>query len=583
LAVLSACMAAALSLLLVAAACAAPEADPAPLPKQPPLLMRPILPADRSSPRRLLVDQLHGAVAAGSYDAAARINAVLGQEAYVRARRVLDAWETLRGPATGLIPKSPVAHMRYWNSEDVGADLFPYLLYAAHELDAGGVQPWLDTMAAERRICGRLPCQIALPSGIRIERRLEADIFGAVEYSKDGLLAVAERLGRGPWLDRMIEDIDAVLEAAPVETPRGRLASDGTEVNGELLIVLSRLWLATRDEKYIAAAERIADAYLFDVMPKNHGLPARLWHFPTMRPASAEFRLRDHGSELVPGLGELYLVEKLSGRAAAQRYREPIRHFLDAVLRLPRTSDGMFHDSYDAASRNPIDADVADTWGYVLTGYHAFDLAEGTDVYGAEIERIMRAAATRRSFEWEWRYMDGYADTLESMLYMLPFRPIAECMRWVDDEIEVLFGKQHDDGFVERWYLDGNFIRTAMLYAHYKSLGVRAVPWNEDVAVGASMNPQTRELFVHVQAGRPWSGRIVLDVPRHARTWNLPKEYPRLNGLPQWFVVETERSYLVTDAATGTSVTRSAKELEAGLDVSLPAPAAVRLRIQPQG
>jgi len=534
-----------------------------------PFAILPILPADRTTPRRDLVEDLHRSLAKGDFQTAARLNGELGQEANLRARRVLDAWKTLRDPTTGLIPKSRVSHMQFWNPEDVAADCFPYLLYAAAELDAENLSLWLDTMASERRICGPLPCVIRLDSGKPSVRNQERTLFGAVEYSKDGLLALAERLGRGPWFDRMVEDIDAVLEAAPIQTARGRLVSEGTEVNGELLLVLTRLWHATSDEKYLAMAERIADSYLFDVMPKNHGLPAKLWSFATMTPETPEFRLRDHGSEVVPGLGELYLAEKTAGRPAAARYREPIRRFLDDVLALPRTDDGMFFDSYNAATREPMDDDTADTWGYVLTGYHAFDVAEGTQVYTAEIERIMRAAASRRSFKWESNYMDGYADTLESMLYLLPFHPIPEGARWVDDEIEVMFGKQHDDGFVEGWYLDGNFVRTAMLYAHYKAAGVRMVPWSRDVRVGAALDPASGKLFVHASASAPWKGRLVFDNPRHAATWRIPAEYPRLNGLPEWFVAEDAKSYAVLDVTSGKTTPRKGADLVAGIETEL--------------
>jgi len=550
-----------------------PAAEPAKKPAtaklERPAHILPILPARRTSPRRAMVDELHRGLSAGDYEKAARLNGELGQEALVRARRVLDAWKTLRDPATGFIPKSRAPQMQFWNPEDVGADCFPFLLYAAAELDSANLQLWLDTMAAERRVCGALPCAVRLPSGKMAHRNEERRLFGAVEYSKDGLLAVSERLGRGPWFDRMVEDMDAVIEAAPIETARGRLVSEGTEVNGELLIVLSRLWQATRNEKYIAMAERIADSYLFDVMPKNHGLPAKLWSFATMSARTPEFRLRDHGSEVVPGLAELYLVEKLAGRPAAARYREPVRRFLDDVLALPRTSDGMFFDSYDASTREPMDGDVADTWGYLLTGYFAFDLAEGTHAYSEQIERIMRAASTRHSFHWEGNYMDGYADTLESMLYMLPFHPLPESARWVDDEIEVMFGKQHDDGFVEGWYLDGNFVRTTMLYAHYKSAGLRAVPWSKDIRVGAVRDRDSGKVHVHVSATAPWKGRIVFDVPRHAGTWGFPVEYPRLNGLPEWFVVESAKNYVVLDVDSGKTTLRTGKELAAGVEMEV--------------
>jgi len=565
------------------------------LPPALPLYQEPIAPADRITARRIVVATLHDALARGDYEQAATLNATLSQEAFQRAYRTLKAWETARDPNTGLIPHAVSPFYNEWDSEDVAADLFPHLLIASIYLDPGNRALWEQTLDSEREICGRpslknghsdgiLSCRIELGSGAVVEEDLDTRIFGTSEYVKDGLLAVAERFGPGPWFDRMSEGVDAILDAASVETQAGPIPSNGTEANGELLQVLSRLYWATGDERYLQMAERIAEAYLFQVFPTNRGLPADYWDFYAQRPLyederfrpAAEsgvqaqpFRLVDHGGEIIPGLAELYFVERMENRPQADLYQEPLQQFLDRVLVTGRTDDGLWYNSVDVGTLEPFDDNLADTWGYVLNGYQTFDLAEGTDRYAAEIERAMRAAATKHSINWEGNFQDGYADAIESMLYLLPWFDIPECHYWVDDEIEVLFLKQRPDGFVEGWYLDGNFVRTALMYAQYKTQGLYLEPWQENVRVGAAFDRDEDMLHVYLAAQEDWQGVLRFDTPRHRTIWNLPLEYPRLNGAPEWYVVEPENMYLVTNLDTGETYSYSGWELEEGLPVTL--------------
>jgi len=529
----------------------------------------PNLPPDRISARRFVVADLHKALACGDFEQAAQLNSILAQEAFQRVYRALGAWETMRDPETGLVPKSTHPRLAYWDPKDVAADLFPFLLLTSQYLDQDSKDLWLEVLASERKICGPMPCSIELYSGQVINEDRQGVIFGASEYAKDGLLAVTERLGRGPWFERMEEVMNALIDAAYVQTEAGKICDRGTEVNGEMLQVLSRLYWATGNDKYLEMAKRIAEAYLFDVFPKNRYLPATYWDFDAGQPQSKHFRLRDHGSEIIPGLAELYLLEKLHGRPQVQRYREPLKRFLDAVRALPRSEDGLWYNAVNAKTGETLDNGLIDTWGYILLGYQTFDMAEGSDIYVSEIERVMRAAASRRSFPWEGDSLDGYADAVESMLYLLPWHNIPECQRWVDDEIEVMLDKQSDSGFIEQWYLDGNYIRTALLYALYKTQGITLTPWQEHVRLGAVHDSNTGELYVHLSTDADWEGSLQFDLPRHRTIWNLPFEYPRLNETPEWFVAEPENAYTVINLDTGEEFTYSGQQMAEGLAVTL--------------
>jgi hypothetical protein len=463
--------------------------------------------------------------------------------------------------------------------------LFAHLVIASHYLDPANKALWDQTRVTERETCGAMPCSIKLNSGIVIEQDVDTMIQGASEYSRDGLLSIVERFGSGPWFDRMIEVADASLDAAHVQTRAGLIPSNGTEVNGAQLQLLSRLYWATGDQRYLQMAERIAEAYLLEVLPNNQGLPTDYWDFGAghplpedtrFRPAAESipgvypFRLVDHGSEIIPGLAELYFLERMLNRPQADQYRQPLQQFLDTILVTGRTDEGLWYRSVDVATLEPFNDQPNDTWGYNLAGLQTFDLAEGTDRYASEIERMMRTVATKHSIDWEWGpQQDGYADTIESMLYLLPWFDVPEARYWVDDEIEVMFLKQRSDGFVEGWFLDGNFVRTALLYAQYKSQGLSVDPWSEGVRVGAAFDRESDTLYVYLAAQEGWEGKLRFDTPRHRDIWHLPIEYPRVNGSPEWYVVEPDNLYLVNNLDTAEVSSYSGQELAEGLPINL--------------
>ena len=529
-----------------------------------------LLPPDRLSARHHIVVALYQALERNDFQQTAFLNSILAQEAFQRAYRTLKAWENLRDPETGLVPVGANSKKAFWSPKDAAADLFPFLLLASQYVESHNERLWVNMLAKEREICGPMPCKIFFQPTRLIKEELSDVIFGAAEYAKDGLLPLVERSGRGPWFARLEEIAQTLIRAAPVETKSGKILSSNTEVNGDILQVLVRLYWATKKIEYVEMAERIAESYLFDILPKNHYLPPRDWDFSKGAPAGTYFSLRDHANEIVPGLAELYLLEKLHERPQALLYRKALKSFYDLILEVGRTDDGLWYNAVDIRTRKPLDEAVADTWGYVLNALQTFDLAEGTSIYAEEIRRAMRAASARKSFPWEPPIPhDGYADTIESMLYLLPWFDAPEYHRWVDEEIEVMFHMQSPTGIVSGGYLDGNFNRTALLYATYKTRGITAHPWREDVYLGTAYDRKEKDLYVYLSAGTPWKGVLKFDLPRHRVIWNLPFEYPRLNGTPEWFVVEPEKSYAVVNLKTGERFLLLGRSLAKGLEMKL--------------
>lgn len=475
----------------------------------------------------------------------------------------------MRDFETGLVPKGVDHDLAYWNTKDTAADLFPFLLIASQYLDKKNENLWLQVLARKSEICGPMPRKIFFQPARIAEEDLSTVIFGASEYAKDGLLAITERSGRGPWFDRLEVIMQALIAHANVRTTAGNISSANCEVNGEMLQVLSRLYWATRKSEYLKMAENIAEAYLFDIFPNNQYLPAIKWNFTEKKPEEPIFHLRDHGSEIIPGLTELYLLEKELGRPKAERYREPLKKFLDIILKVGRTKDGLWYNTIDTNTQKQLNNNIVDTWGYILNAYKMFDIVEDSYFYSKEIKRAMQAAASKKSFIWEKQNPDGYADTIESMLYLLLWFDIPECHRWVDDEIEILFSKQLPSGFIQKHYLDGNFIRTSLLYATYKTQGILIDPWNKDVRIGAAYDKNNKELYVYLSTASKWSGLLKFDLPRHRIIWNLPFEYPRLNATPEWFVVEPKKTYMIVYLDTGEKFYHSGQSLAKGVAINL--------------
>lgn len=542
-------------------------------------LRRPILPADRSTPRRQVLAELEVARSGRDLGAVARINATLSGEALETALRTARVWETLRDPETGLIPDSP--DKTFWYVSNTGADCLPFLWETYRELDPERAPFWYEVFEIDRRLCGVLPQTVHFrPTRLETGTAYE-QLFGGAEYIKDGLVAMAERYGRGPWFARMEEVAQEVNRRAPIATARGPIPGEDTEINGDLLIYLPRLYWATRNPTYLEMAQRIADLYLLDLLPRTGYLPPLYWDFARNRLGrhvhAGLVKYRDHGNELIFGLTELYFLERQLRLPAAERHAAPLRAMLDRILVVGRTPDGLW---YDAARISTGEAKprVIDTWGYLLNALQTFDLTEGTNRYAGEIQRAMRAAAGRKSFEWERQHQDGYADALEGMMYMLPWFDLPECRAWVDDEMEVLYGFQQPDGFVNGTYLDGNFIRTVLLYSRYKAQGARARPWRPDVKLGAVRDPADGSLVLHLEAGQTWAGRLSLDPPMHRDLWGMPLNYPRINAPPQWFPVAAETPFTVEGLNEAPRRVTGA-DLQAGLPVSLAAGEGRTIRI----
>lgn len=499
----------------------------------------------------------------------AAANGVQSEEVFRRTRRMLHAWLAYADPRTLLLPdflpgvKGNRRPFNLYTPHNSGADNYPYLVATAFFTDRalydGRLREMLRNEIRYTNVSGPIPGNLELK-----EQKLgPASLFGAAEYAKDGLLAITELLGRTPWFYRMADMTAAVMEQAPVESDFGRLPDKGAELNGDMLQTLVRLATMTGDRRFLGWAERIGDAYVREVLPRNHWTPGYTWDF-TKHEGPDRMRLRDHGNEMVVGLALLCALEDYHHTARAIEYRAAIGRMLDRILQ-SANPDGMLYNEFRPSDLQPLDQRLSDNWGYVYGAVYTYYMVTGEPRYRDAVVKVLGNLPKYRGYDWENGGHDGYADSIESALYLVAREPVPEALDWIESETRRLIAFQRPDGTIERWYGDGNWNRTLLLYALYKTQGCYLEGWREGVELGA--HRERGRLYISLKAPAGWSGRLRFDYARHRRDINFDRNYVRLNEWPEWFTVDEDTLYVLT-AAGGKPMLRLGSELKSGIDVS---------------
>ncbi|MBI3698424.1 MAG: hypothetical protein HY238_26740 [Acidobacteria bacterium] len=500
--------------------------------------------------------------------AQARQNGRRFDQMALAAQRVLHAWLTLADPRTLLLPDrfpgerglKPGDTSRLYTPHNSGADLYPYLILTAHLTDPdlyhGRMMEMLRNEIRYTTALDSIPANLELTTG----KLGPPSLFGAGEYAKDGLLAVTELLGRTPWFYRMVDMTADAMQHAPVRSRFGNLPASDAELNGDFLQTLARLAAMTGDRRFLDWARRIGDAYFEEVLPGNHGVPSSNWDFEK-HTGDGRLRLRDHGNEMVVGLSLLYALEQYHQTPRAARYRPMVARMLDRILE-SANPDGLLYNTIDAATLKPLDAGLSDNWGYVYGAVYTFYQCTGEIKYRDAVRRVLANLPKYRNYDWERGSFDGYADSIESALYLVAREPVPQALDWIESEIQVMAAMQKPSGFIEHWYGEGNFNRTLLLYIYYKSQGTRPDRWVPGLRVGAVRRGERLYLSLETPAG--WKGKIQFDFARHRRVLNYDRNYVRLNEFPEWYTVDENTLYKLRPAS-GPEQVRLGSELIAGV------------------
>jgi hypothetical protein len=498
--------------------------------------------------------------------AEARLHGQRFERAVSAMDRVLRVWLThadqrtlllpdrIPGPGSGLKPGDD---SRLYTPHNSGADLYPYLILTAEltdpDLYRGRMTAMLRNEIRYTNTVASIPGNLSLETG----ELGPPSMFGAGEYAKDGLLTVTEYLGRTAWYYRMVDMVADAMARASVESRFGKLPASDSELNGDYLQVLARLGNMTGDQRFVDWARRIGDAYIEEVIPGSHDVPSGRWDFAA-HTGDQRLRLRDHGNELVVGLVLQYANEQRRKTSRAEKWRPVIARMLDRIL-ASANPDGLLYDEVDTAALKPIATGLSDNWGYVYGAVYTFYQCTGEARYRDAVLRVLHNLPKYRRHVWEPRALDlqlplgsfdGYADSIESALYLVAREPVAEALDWIESEMQVMLDMQRPDGHLEYWYGEGNFNRTAMLYALMQSRGVRPAHWQTGMQVGAVQ----RGSRLHLSLVLPSPTTIRFDYARHRRVLNLDQNYVRLNEFPEWFVVDENVLYRLSSSAGGAGV-----------------------------
>lgn len=476
-------------------------------------------------------------------------------------------------PATGLYISSPVGSARYretlWNYDDAAADTYPFLFWAAWYTDREKINgPILDVLKAEQRICnhiGRIPTAVNHRTLEKVVKSQEDTIFAASEYLKDGLVAIVEVAGKdNPWFQRMRDIEDDIWKQAAIETPYGNIPTRNLEANGDQLQVLVRLFTMTGEGKYLEWAERLADDYLLGgkFMPEH---------------------LRDHGCEIIGGLGLLFGVESGHNPEKAKAYEPHIRRILDEILKRGVNEDGLMYNRMVGPGPGDQGGGLNDSWGYNYVSYLCYDMAKGSPVYRERVRSTLTNLAKPKyhSYPWESNVLDGFADSIEGGLYLINRLPVSEAIAWADTEVEKnIVCADRSDHIWGTDKFNSNAIRTALIHAMMHTRGVTALPWRQDLSLGAAESGVG--LTIVMSSPEKWSGTLEFDVPRHRMDMGFTKDWPRMNTMPEWFTVEPDREYVVQASDNDHPGIHKGSELHQGLKIELAPGQELRIKVKPR-
>jgi len=487
--------------------------------------------------------------------AEARSNGQCFEEDVAACQRVLKAWLTHADPKTLLLPDNPGAEHAKWiyTPHNSGADLYPYLILTAELTDPdiykGRMMEMLRNEIRYTTVQGSIPANLMLESG----ELGPMSLFGAGEYAKDGMIAVTELLGRTPFFYRMVDMTADAMNRAPVDSRFGRLPASDAELNGDYLQALVRLATMTGDRRFLDWARRISDAYIEEVLPGTYGVPADVWDFQK-HSGDTKLKLRDHGNEMIIGLSLQYALETYFGTPRAEKYRPVISKMLDRIIQ-SANADGLLYNAVNAATLEPTNRGLSDNWGYVYGSVYTFYMCTGEAKWRDAVRRVLGNLPKYRKWNWEPSQreqvpglgsFDGYADSIESAIYLYNREPVPQALDWIDSETKVMLSMQRADGHIEDWYGEGNFNRTLLLHAYMKSQGVRPEHWKPGMRVGGVREGE--RLYLSFES--PARAVLRFDLARHRRVLNFDKNYVRLNEFPEWYTVDENTLYRVREAAS---------------------------------
>lgn len=254
---------------------------------------------------------------------------------------------------------------------------------------------------------------------------------------------------------------------------------------------------------------------------------------------------------------------------------------LDRILEIGRNGDGLHYNEVGGATGEILDRGIADTWRYVLNGYHALYLSDAVERYRDAVGKALAALPEYRDYSWEGAdSADGMADAFESALTLPRWEPDGRAFAWCAHAYNKMLSLQRPDGIIEGRHGDGNLIRSALMWAFYLSQDTYVESSRQDVAVGAvpmragphqprATSGWEDSLLVYVQVDRHWRGGIRFDRPRRRDYLSMDWNHPRINSFAEWFAARPAQKYSLLIGDSGQRKAVSGDDLIRGVAIEV--------------
>ena len=474
------------------------------------------------------------------YFEAAKINSKLSSSISSSLLNFNKGWMETQNEETLLIGYRP-----YWESqyhlyvpEQSGADFFPFLYIASNLFDNSSfhkVSWWLKDHK-ELIDANGLPLVFDVYNKEPIQRDLDSQIFGASELVKDGFIPLIEFYGPEHISLNLSEQmILSIFNTCSKSSKMGCIPSQNSEVNGELLISLSRMYLYTKDKKYLKMGLPIYTKYISKILPSNNYLPCQYLKKNKESCNSNDFSTGDHSNEIVVGLVEFNHVLKLE-TYDTNRSDFVLRKMLDHLSKYALDKNGFWIRKGKSNGKTPY----IDTWGYL---HNAYFLARSNKITNISFINLSLSNLNNNSI-YSFAYnLDGVADSTEGTIYLQKVSKDNLNFQTITKNIFYLLKGQKNNGMYMKNYKDGNVARTLTLAYFYYTHGTHTIPWEPNLSLGSIQINES--LYIYLQSNNSWSGSLIFDTPR-SKEWTEQNYYPRINSWPEWFTIDRTKIYNVS-------------------------------------
>ena len=511
----------------------------------------------------------------------AQNNGQQSRRAIELSRRYAQAWLQHIDSASGLLPRRiDRADQWYWSIRDCAGDYYSALVLAGEITGDNSLRLISrNILEQETKLTRRID---SLPDDFDFSTQrfrsatpdAVAVMWGASIYCQAGLLPIVEWVEPGPWSNRLSE-LMVDLRKQSADGAAGGAAQNSMAIDGALLQAACRMYWISGDDHYKEWAFKLADRYL---------MGQRLVDEPLLI-------LDGAGSELISGLSEAYVLAHANDPARYEKYKPEMHSLLDFILRHGLDGRGLIVDAIDAHANHFVTkASQLSSVFHVLLIVADLDRVERfrdpvihllADIGNITFDSLATAAAAHEGSTAGSPanlLPASMPDSLENWMVLLNRYPLNTATDWLDARMAELMGQQRADGFIEGYGESGRPVRAAMMYAFYKTQGISAIPWRNDLQMGASRD-RDGVVRVFIQSDFPWTGRLRFDRPRHRDFLHLPMDYPRRHQFPEWFTVQAEQSYELTLGETPAKVVAGKELFDWPMTVTPGSP--VRMTVRP--